>query len=127
MEYIFLLSRVLFGGFFLMAGINHIKHLNQMAGYAGSKGVPSPKLAVLVSGIMVLLGGAGIILGLYISISVLLIVLFLIPVTFQMHAFWKDTDPMVKMSNKINFQKNVALLGGALAYLFISGVWPLTF
>jgi len=124
MAYLFLLSRILFGGYFFKAGLNHFMGLNGLTMYAQSKGAPMPKLSVIVSGLIVLLGGAGIILGVYTKISVLLIALFLIPVTFIMHSFWKTEDPMAKMGEKINFEKNIALLGGVLAYLFISGAWP---
>ena len=97
-----------------------------MAGYAASKKVTSPKAMVIISGLMVLLGGLGIVLGVYIGVSVLLIVLFLIPVTFVMHNYWTDTDPNSKMANKINFMKNMALIGAALAFLFVAIPWPLS-
>ena len=90
-----------------------------MAGYAASKGVPMPKIAIFISGILLLLGGVGIIVGFYVPLAVAALVLFLIPVTFTMHDFWKETDPMMKMTQQVMFTKNLALLGGALAFLFI--------
>jgi uncharacterized membrane protein YphA (DoxX/SURF4 family) len=45
------------------------------------------------------------------------LVLFLVPVTFIMHAFWKIQDPMAKMGETINFTKNIALLGAVLILL----------
>ena len=102
-----------------MSGINHLKHRDMLAHYAASKKVPSPKLAVVVSGVMVILGGAGILLALYVPVSVALIVLFLIPVTFMIHNFWTITDANAHATDKANFMKNMALLAGALAYLFV--------
>jgi uncharacterized membrane protein YphA (DoxX/SURF4 family) len=61
----------------------------------------------------------GILVGFYVPVAVAALVVFLIPVTFMMHDFWNETDPMAKMTQKIMFTKNLALLGGALAYLFI--------
>ncbi len=119
MIYIFFLSRILFGGYFVWNGFNHFKKLNSMAGYAAMKRVPMPKLAVAVSGLLAILGGLGIILGLYVFFAVLALVIFLVPVTFKMHAFWNETDPNAKRMEHIQFTKNLALLGGALAYLFI--------
>ena len=116
---IFLLSRVLFGGFFILNGFNHIFKGKNMIGYASSKKVPMPKIAILVSGIMMLLGGAGILAGVFVPIAVSLIALFLIVVTFKMHDFWNQTDPNMRMMDYIQFTKNVALLGGALAFLFV--------
>lgn len=125
MDYLFLLSRVIFGGYFLLNGINHLRKLDGLAGYAQSKGVPSPKVAVAVSGLLIILGGVGIILGIFVNLSVILILLFLIPVTFTMHRFWKETDPMAKSNEYITFMKNIALAGASLAYIFISD-WPLS-
>ncbi len=123
MAYLFLISRVLFGGYFLMNAFNHLTKSGMMAGYAASKGVPSPKLAVLGSGVLLLIGGAGILLGVYIPLAVLALVVFLIPVSFKMHAYWNDTDPNTKMGNRVNFMKNMALLGASLAFLFIPEPW----
>lgn len=123
MEYLFLVSRILFGGYFIINGINHFRHLSGTAGYAASKGVPFPKAAVIGTGLLLLLGGLGIVLGLYVRFAVLLLVIFLIPVTFKMHQYWKIADPMQKMGEKINFQKNIALAGAAIAYLFIALPW----
>lgn len=125
MEYLFLVSRILFGGYFVISGINHFRHLAGTAGYAASKGVPYPKVAVIGTGLLMLLGGLGIVLGLYVRFAVLLLVVFLVPVTFKMHQFWKVQDPMQKMGEKINFEKNIALAGAALAYLFIALPWAL--
>ena len=122
-EILFLVGRILFGGFFLMSGINHFKGLCMLKGYAASKGVPAPGLAVAVSGLLMLVGGLGVILGVYIMWSVTALVLFLLPVTFIMHAYWKDTDPNMRMNNRINFMKNLALLGAALMLLIISTPW----
>ena len=126
MEYLFLVSRILFGGYFIMNGVSHLKNIGGMAGYAASKGVPAPKLAVAVTGLLLVLGGLGIVLGAWIQYAVLALVVFLVPVTFKMHQYWKETDPMQKMGQQINFTKNIALLGAVLAYLFITLPWPLS-
>ena len=119
MAILFLVSRILFGGYFIYNGISHLVKAGPLAGYAASKGVPMPKTSVVVSGIMILLGGLGILLWAYVPIAILLIVLFLLAVTPMMHAFWKVSDPMTKMNEQISFLKNMALLGAAIAYLFI--------
>lgn len=126
MNYLFLVSRILFGGYFIINGINHFRHLSGTAGYAASKGVPYPKAAVTGTALLLVLGGLGIVFGLYVRFAVLLLVVFLIPVTFKMHQFWKVQDPMEKMGEKINFEKNIALVGAALAYLFIALPWTLS-
>ena len=85
-----------------------------MVGYAASKKVPLPKLAVYGSGAIALLGGLGVTFGFHMTISLGLILVFLVPVTIFMHDFWKETDPMSRMNQRINFLKNVALIGACL-------------
>ena len=123
MELLFLFARVLFGGFFIINGINHFTKSEMMTGYTASKGVPFPKIAVLLSGVVILLGGLGILLGIYIGWSVALLAVFLLVATFKMHNFWTIQDPNARMTDMIMFMKNVALLGGALAFLFVPGPW----
>lgn len=126
-EIILLIGRILFGGFFAMMGMMHFKNLHKMTGYALSKGVPAPKLAVAGTGLLMLLGGLGVVFGLYVDISLILIGIFLLGVTPQMHQFWKETDPQAKMNEMINFLKNMALLGAVLAlYALTTSPWPIS-
>ena len=126
MEYVFLLGRVLYGGFFILGGINHFMHLDMMAGYAGFKKVPAPKPAVILSGLLIIVGGLSIVTGVQPMLGVVCIAAFLIPVSFLMHTFWSDTDPQAALNNRVNFQKNIALLGAGLALLMVSQPWPLS-
>ena len=59
----FLIGRVIAGGFFLMNGFNHFAQRNMLIGYAKSKGIPAPPLAVGGSGVLLLLGGLSLLLG----------------------------------------------------------------
>lgn len=107
----------------MYSGYGHIKNSTMMAGYAGSQGVPSPKAAVLLSGLLIILGGLGIMLGVMVTWAVAAIVLFLVPTTLMMHKYWTMTDPNMKMNHAINFRKNIALLGAALMFLAIPQPW----
>lgn len=119
MEFVFLLGRLLFGGYFLMQGINHFTQKKGLAEYARAKHVASPELAVSLSGALLAVSGICIVLGIFVDIALLAIVAFLFIASVVMHAFWKDTDPMMKMNNHINFMKNMALLGASLMMLSI--------
>lgn len=123
MEIAFLIGRILFGGFFVMNGFNHLTKTGMMAGYASSKNVPMVKLAVIFTGLMILLGGAGIVLGVYIKLSVILLVVFLFVVSFKMHNFWAIDEANQKMMEMVNFTKNMALLGAALMILMVPAPW----
>ncbi|MEK7071580.1 MAG: DoxX family protein [Patescibacteria group bacterium] len=126
MIYLFVLGRVLLGGYFIRNGYNHMKNLDMLTGYAESKGVPMPKVAVFATGLMLLLGGAGVLLGVWTNWAILLLAAFLVGVTFQMHQYWKITDPMQKMGEEINFYKNLGLLGAVLMLLAIPLPWALS-
>jgi putative oxidoreductase len=126
MDYLFLIGRILFGGFFLFNAYNHFTGVSSMAPYAASKGVPAPRMAVLGSGLLLALGGSSILLGVEPKWGVLLLTLFLVPVTFTMHNFWADQDQKARQSNEIQFQKNLALLGASLMLLLIPEPWALS-
>lgn len=124
MEYLFLVGRILYGGFFVLAGIGHFRKVEAMAPYAAMKKVPAPKLAILGSGLLIILGGLSMILGYRPEWGVLFISLFLVPVSFSMHNYWTDTDPQVRQGNETNFRKNIALLGAAWMILLVPQPWP---
>lgn len=126
MDYLFLLGRILLGGFYLYSSFHHFRGLEGMSGYAGSQGVPYPKLAVGGSGALLLIGGLSILLGFLPVIGVIAVVLFFIGVTPVMHAFWKISDPQAKAAQRVNFTKNIALLGAALMLLAIPQPWALS-
>lgn len=127
MDIIILIGRILYGGFFVLSGISHFSKNESMAGYAASKGVPFSKAAVFFSGALIILGGLGIVAGVYIKIAIALLTVFLVVVSFWMHAFWKEADPMMKMNDKISFMKNMALWGAALMFLAIAEPWIFAF
>lgn len=126
MEIAFLIGRIIYGGYFLWNGIHHFQDLGMMSGYAQSKGTPTPKLAVAATGILLILGGLSTLLGVYPVIGVILLIIFLLGVSFKIHNFWAVQDPQMKMMETINFTKNMALLGAALMTLGISRPWPLS-
>ncbi|MCX7854358.1 MAG: DoxX family membrane protein, partial [Caldilineales bacterium] len=78
MEIAFLIGRIVLGAYYLFNAFNHFRNLNMMTGYAASKNVPAPKLAVAGTGVLLLLGGLSILLGYQPTIGVLLIVIFLV-------------------------------------------------
>jgi len=124
MDLLFLLGRILFGGFLFIMATNHFAHTADMTGYAQSKGVPMPKLAVQGSGVVLALGALSILLGYQVAWGVLLIALFVIPINLLMHNFWTLQDPMAKIMDMTQFFKNTIILGAALMFLSIPGPWP---
>ncbi len=114
MTIIALIGQILLGGFFIYNGFGHLKNLNALTGYAVSKNVPQAKFAVMFTGLMLLVGGLSILTGFMVEIGAWILVLFLAVTTSMMHQFWKSTDPMHKMSEQVQFAKNIALIGALL-------------
>ena len=113
MDIVLIIGRVLFALMLVTGGLNHFTKAEAMAGYAAHKGVPQPKLANLVSGLMLLLGGLSIILGVWADLGALLSAAVLLAMAVMMHDFWK-ADDQAKQMETISFFKNVSMAGGAL-------------
>ena len=123
MDVAFMVGRIILGGYFLSAGLNHFKGLRMMAGYAKSKGTPAPELAVGGTGAMLILGGLSILLGAYPVAGIVLLVIFLAGASVGMHDFWKAKDAQTRMAELVNFTKNLGLLGALLMLLAIPRPW----
>ncbi|HTK33588.1 MAG TPA: DoxX family protein [Candidatus Paceibacterota bacterium] len=123
MALVFLIARIVLGLYWLETAYNHLVKSAGLIGYAQMKGVKSPKVAIIGSGILALLGGLSIILGIRPHYGILLLVIFLLGVSFKMHAYWKAEDPMQKMNERINFTKNIALAAAILALVAVAQPW----
>lgn len=106
------LGRILFSLIFILASFNHFTA--GAVGYAASQGVPMPEILVPASGVLALVGGLSVLAGYYAKIGALMIVAFLLPVTFMMHNFWAVPDPMMHGIQMAMFMKNLSMMGGAL-------------
>jgi len=127
MNIAYLVGRIVFGGYWLMASFNHFKNLNHLSEYAQAKGTPSPSLAVAGSGMILLAGGVSMLLGVYPVIGIVLLIMFLLGASFQMHSFWKVDDAQMRQADMINFTKNLALVGALLMFLLLPRPWPMSF
>ena len=121
-----MLGRAIFGAYFLYSGIKHFTNADMMAEYAGSKGIPAPKAAVIGSGALVALGGLSLLLGVRPKAGAGMIGAFLLGVTPTMHDFWKQEDPQAKMNEQVHFMKNLALIGGASLAAAVPEPWPVS-
>ena len=121
MDAVLIIGRVLFAAIFIYSGIVHITKTQTLTGYATYKKVPVAKLAVIVSGLMILVGGLYIACGVYADLGALLIAIFLVPTALQMHAFWKESDATAKQSERTHFLKDISLAGAALIIFALVG------
>jgi putative oxidoreductase len=120
----FLLGRIIYGGFFLYSGINNFKELKKLSQYTASKDVPFPEVAVGASGALLVFGGMSILLGVKPKLGSAALLAFLAGASPTMHDFWNAADPQQRQNEMINFMKNLALAGSALALMGIEEPWP---
>ncbi len=117
METIFLIGRILLGGYFVYSAYNHFKNLKGLTAYASSKKIPMAREGVMISGLVLFVGGATILTGIAVVLGLWLLIAFLLLASFSMHAFWKHPAGMERMNDEINFTKNMALVGALLIIL----------
>ena len=119
----FAIGRVIVGLYYLFSGVSGFFNLSALIGFTASKGVPAPAAAVVVSHVLLIVAAICILTGWKPALGVAMLVVFFVPVTLKMHAFWADEDPRAKMNDMIHFMKNFALLGSALMFLGIPEPW----
>lgn len=123
MKYLVLIGRILYAFIFISAGFT--KFSGETIAFAASQGVPMASFLVPAAGVMAILGGASIAFGYKAKWGALLLIGFLIPVTFAMHQFWTVTDPMMAQIQQVMFIKNISMVGAALLIAYF-GSGPLS-
>ena len=116
-------ARLLFVSIFLASVPGHFQA--HTIDFAAQQGVPFAGILVPFSGLLALAGGLSVLLGWHARVGAWLLVLFLVPVTLAMHAFWTMPDPMTRMMHQAMFMKNLGLSGGALLIAYF-GAGPVS-
>lgn len=119
MDIVLIVGRILFALIFINSGFAHFAKREAMTGYAQFKKVPAAKLAVPLTGLMILLGGLSIVLGIWMDLGALLLAIFLVFSAFMMHNFWTMDDATQKMNETVSFFKNLSMAGAALIILAV--------
>lgn len=121
MDIVLIIGRILFALIFINSGLMHFTKKSAMVGYAQYKKVPAAKIAVPLTGLMILAGGLYIALGIYADLGALLIASFCLISAFMMHNFWTIDDATAKQTETISFFKNLAIAGAALIIFVLVG------
>jgi putative oxidoreductase len=112
-----LVGRVLLALLFILSGFGKLTGFAATAGYMASKGLPFAELLLILTIVIELGGGVMIAIGYKARWAALVIFLFLIPVTLIFHNFWAVEASELR-GQMIQFQKNLAIMGGMLYILF---------
>ena len=121
--YLVPLGRLLFALIFLQSVPMHFT--SQGISYAAQAGVPFANVLVPLSGMLALVGGLSVLFGYRARIGAVLLILFLVPVTLMMHAFWAVPTTELARMQLVMFMKNLSILGGALMIAYF-GAGPIS-
>jgi putative oxidoreductase len=108
-----LLARVLLAILFIWSGWGKLTGFDGAVNAIASKGLPLPQILAAITVLIELGGGIALALGWRARWVALLFALFLIVITPVFHDFWASPAAQL-MAQKINFFKNVSILGGML-------------
>jgi uncharacterized membrane protein YphA (DoxX/SURF4 family) len=100
---------------FLWLGYEAVAAPGGRVALAAKLGIPRPEEAVRLNGAAMVAGGAALSAGVLPRAAALGLVVSLIPTTLAGHAFWNEEDPQARKTGRIQFFKNIGLVGGLLA------------
>ena len=110
------IGRSLYGGVLAYMAVDGFKNNEKRVAVAEERGVPMPDVLVpFVTG-MLLVANLGIVFWKFPRASAGALVVFFLGTTPSIHNFW-TMEGEERHHNKINFLKNLALLGGAVLLL----------
>jgi putative oxidoreductase len=127
MDALALAARILFVMLFFSSGL--MGHLGpgrpMLTQFAAARKIPSPGFLVAFSGIWIVVGSLSVLLGIYGDVGALMLALFVVATALLMHPFWRESDEQAKMMEQVQFSKDLALAGGALAlFVVFAGLGP---
>ena len=110
------LGRALYSGVLAYMAIDGFNNNEKRVEIARDSGVPMPEVAVPVVTAMLLVANVGILLWRFPRASAAALIVFFLGTSPGIHHFWR-MEGKERQANKINFLKNMALLGGAIILL----------
>jgi len=120
------LARPLLAAPFVVGGVNALRNPGPPAAQAGEVGpkvaeplglTQDPEQLVKINAAVQIAGGLLLAFGRLRRLTALALAASLVPTTWAGHAFWKEADPSAQSRQKIQFAKNVGLLGGLILEL----------
>src|SRR5829696_2269764 len=119
---------------FISGGLDQIRNPQPKAGPASPIAKPiadrvpqlpnDPESLVKLDGAIKVVGGLGMVFGPFARPAALLLAGSMVASTLAGHRFWETTDPDQKVSDRVEFFKNVSLIGGLLIAALDTGGRP---
>jgi putative oxidoreductase len=129
-DILYALARAAFSATFVVSAIRHLSDKVAALEEMADAGMPRLNILLLGSIMLRLIGGLSVLLGFHARIGGLLLIAFILPATFIVHAFWSK-PPEKRLHEFTEFLNNLAITAGAL-FIVVSGsgeisldaLWP---
>ena len=108
-----LTARVLLMTLFLVTGYTKLTNFSATTAYMAATGLPLPQVTAALAVAVELFGGLALVVGVFTRPLALLYVVFTLASALEGHRFWAKAGPE-RQAQKINFLKNVSIMGGLL-------------
>ena len=116
LDVIALVGRILIAYLFIPAGFGKLMGFAGTVGYVASSGLPLPQVGAVLAIVVELGVGIAFLLGYKTRIAAIVLAVFTVLAALFFHKYWSAPDAM-KMMQQINFNKNIAIAGGLLAFV----------
>jgi uncharacterized membrane protein YphA (DoxX/SURF4 family) len=115
-DIVFLLGRILFSFTFIFSGLNHFYKYKNWVSYGKTKinNLFLVKFGVIYTAITLTCTGISVGFGIKPAIGSLWLFMFLFPMSFILHPFWRYSDSNKRLVEKMYFYKNMSLSGASL-------------
>ena len=110
-----LLGRILLAYVFVPSGFGKLVGFAGTVGFITSKGVPFPEICAAIAVFTELGLGLALLVGFKTRWAALALAIFVAVITPIFHGYWAVPEAQVMM-HKLNFSKNLGLIGGLLAF-----------
>jgi putative oxidoreductase len=114
-DFMALLGRLLLAYVFVPSGWSKLIGFSGTAGYIASKGIPLPEVCAAIAVAAELGLGLALLFGFQTRWVALGLAIFVAVITPIFHGYWAVPEAQVMMQ-KLNFMKNVGMVGGLLAF-----------
>jgi uncharacterized membrane protein YphA (DoxX/SURF4 family) len=108
------LGRLCLAGIFVVAGAEAFRETGVRTKRVEDAGLPQPELGVRVNGATMVLAGITLALEFAPKWAAGILIGSLIPTTLVGHAFWKEEVGQGRSMQRVQFLKNLGLVGGLL-------------
>jgi putative oxidoreductase len=108
-------ARFLMAFIFVVTGIGKISNFSETESMLAAQGIPLAAAVTVIVTVIELGGGLMLLFSPWPGWAALVLCFYLIPVTLTMHNFWA-APPEQHQMQEIQFLKNLAIMGGLLAF-----------